>query len=896
MNKETKMTIVKSVFIVLILLAVVFALKMPAADLHIIPDEAKGDYVDASGLPYFSEMDSYYNLRLTEDYVDHGFVGDQQINGSEWDMHRYAPTGNEINYELGIVYVTSFLHDLANKFFGGDFSVREIAFWTGAIISTLAVIPAYIFSRRLTNEYGAIVATLIIALAPNYFAHTFPGFFDTDMFYYIFSLFFIFFFIECIRTEDIKYKVLFAILSIVSIGLFSQSWTGYIFYIGLMGIFAIVYLIACYYFNVGEDTPENYSSKFQWFINQSALKSIVILGIIGFIGLAIFKGLDGVLGLFSSLFGLLSLQSASRVVGGFPNVLVSVAEMQIPAMLGSGMNSLFLANTAGAVNGIGGIGVLFAGLTVLYLFVRNMLRLRGGSVISNESAKPHKSERLAASKRLDNSRKLKIDLSKFNLEHVSDILSDKKLTILYGTLFVVWIVLTALAVTRGSRFITTIVLPFALLTGIFVGIAIEYIKTKINDDRILLAVTVIAAIFVAVPAVTVNTVLGILAFVIIVGAGAASVYVIKPKAMSKNVTPLKKQVAVIALVLALVTPCVCGAFLTSETVVPGTSDPMWNSMEWINQTQPADTVITSWWDFGYLFEIAADKQVTFDGGSQSGDRAFWLGKAMTTDNLELSAGIFRMLDTTGGKAVESLMNITGDSGKSTDILIDILPMKAVDAQKTLQTKYHLTGAQAKDVVQYSHPENPRPVIFVASSDMLQKAGWWSYFGAWDFKNQSSVNYNYYVPSEQVKVNPGSTGKLKLLDDQGMTINAVIQRGSGNNSTTAYTEAVYTDSGKQIMVNDTPYNPLNISHMIVVEDGMVMKNESVGNVKDANFTLLLMGEKNQYTPILMSNELANSMFTRLYLYGGAGQNIFENVHAENGVLLFKVNFNNTAAGS
>ena len=46
---------------------------------------------------------------------------------------------------------------------------------------------------------------------------------------------------------------------------------------------------------------------------------------------------------------------------------------------------------------------------------------------------------------------------------------------------------------------------------------------------------------------------------------------------------------------------------------------------------------------------------------------------------------------------------------------------------------------------------------------------------------------------------------------------------------------------------------------------------------------------------MSNELSNSMFTRMYLLGGAGQNIFENVHMENGVMLFNVNFNNTVAG-
>ena len=195
MNRDTLLTVGKGVIIVLILLAVVFALKAPAADLNMLNDDLKAEYTDASGLPYFSEMDSYYNYRLTEDFVDHGYVGDEMVNGSEWDMHRYAPTGNQINYELGIVWVTSWLHDFANNFLGGNHSLKEVAFWTGAIISTFAVIPAFIFARRLTNDYGAIVATLIIVLAPNYFAHTFPGFFDTDMFYYIAPIFFIFFFV-----------------------------------------------------------------------------------------------------------------------------------------------------------------------------------------------------------------------------------------------------------------------------------------------------------------------------------------------------------------------------------------------------------------------------------------------------------------------------------------------------------------------------------------------------------------------------------------------------------------------------------------------------------------------------------------------------------------------------
>ena len=894
MNRETLLTVGKGIIIVLILLAVVFALKAPAADLNFFDDEGKALYTDSSGLPYFSEMDSYYNFRLTDDYVDHGYVGDEMVNGSEWDMHRYAPDGNQINYELGIVYLTSWMHDVANNSLGWDMSLKEVAFWAGAVISTLCVIPAFIFSRRITNDYGAIVATLIIALAPNYFAHTFPGFFDTDMFYYIAPLFFIFFFVESIRSDNWIWKVVFAILSVISIGLFSIQWTGWIFYVALMGLFAVVYLIASFIFNVDEDR-DKYSSIPQWLIHNKELLSIVAIGVIAFAGLAVFRGVDGVLGIFGSVLGLLNLQSASVVVGGFPNVLISVAEMQMPAMLGAGMTSMFLANTNGFINGIGGISIFFAALVVLYILVTRAWKYRNVAQ-KPADAKPDKGHRLSAAEKLDNSRKFKVSLADLKFGGNNEILASKKLTVLYATLFVVWVVVTALAVSRGSRFITTIVLPFGLLAGIFVGYACDYIKYRMDNDKWLTVVVLLCAFLAAVPLATINNTYGILLFVAIAAVGLVSIYAIKDNKADKNHVPIKKYVLIIALVIALVTPSICGAWQTSDQVVPGTNDYMWNAMEWIDETQPDDTVITSWWDFGYLFEVAADRQVTFDGGSQTGERAFWLGQAMTTDNLELSAGIFRMLDSTGTKADEYLINITGSPGKATDIIIDILPRTSSDAQKVLQSKYNLTSDEAKQTVKYTHPKNPRPVIFVASSDMLQKAGWWSFFGAWDFDNQSSENYNYYVPYDSAKVGPGQSGKVELLEDQGMTVNAVIERGSGNNTTEAHVESVYTDSGEPIKVNETEYNPLKASRLILIEDGYIMKNESIKGASDGNYTLFLMGQNNDYTPILIDEKLENSMFTKLYLLGGANQDIFEPVHSENGVMLFNVNFDNTKAGS
>ena len=895
MNRQTLFTVGKGIIIILILLAVVFALKTPAADLGSLDADGKALYTDASGLPYFSEMDSYYNYRLTNNYVDHGYVGDEMKDGAVWDMHRWAPTGNQINYELGIAYVTSWMHDVANNFLGWSMSVKEVAFWAGAIISTFCVIPAFIFSRRITNDYGAIVATLIIALAPNYFAHTFPGFFDTDMFYYIFSLLFVFFFVESIRSDNWIWKIVFAVISIISIGLFSMQWTGWIFYVALMGMFAVIYLIASFVFNVDADRNQ-YDNVFQWLIHNKEFLSIVAIGVIAFAGLAVFRGVDGVLGIFSSVFGLLNLQSASVVVGGFPNVLISVAEMQAPNMLGAGMNSMFLANTNGFINGIGGIAVFFAALIVLYILVSRSWKFRNVRQKPKVQGKAQKGKRVSAAEKLDNSRKFKLSLADLKFGGDNDILSNKRLTVLYATLFVVWVVVTALAVTRGSRFITTIVLPFGLLAGVFVGYACDYIKNRMDNDKWITVAILLCGFLVAVPLATLSAMYGILAFAAIAAIGLISIYALKDNSADKNHVPLKKHILIIALVIALITPSVVGAYQTSANVVPGTSDPMWNAMAWVDQTQPEDTVITSWWDFGYLFEVAADRQVTFDGGSQTGERAFWLGQAMTTDDLELSAGIFRMLNTKGTLADEYLINVTGEPGKATDILIDILPRTADDAQKVVQSKYGLTADQAKQLMEYSHPKNPRPTIFVASSDMLTKAGWWTYFGAWDFDNQTSENYNYHIPYTSVNVKPGHSEKVQLLEDQGMTVNAVIERGSGNNTTTGQVESVYTENGEPIKVNGSDYNPLKASRLIVIENGYLMKNESIKGASDGNYTLFLMGQDDGYTPILIDKHLENSMFTKLYLMGGSGQNIFEPVHAENGVMLFNVNFNNTKAGS
>ena len=387
-NQKVK-TILKSVVIIAILFVLVFALRAQAADIGGVPNELKANYMDADGLPYFSEMDSYFNLRMTQDYMDHGYFGDTLVNGSGWDMHSYYPSGRDVgSYQPMIAYVTSFLHGIINMF--QDMSIKEVAFWTGAFISSFAVIPVYIFTRRITNDYGAIAATLIVALGPNYISHTFAGFFDTDMFNITLPLFFILFFVEAVRSDKLTHRIIFSILSVLSIGIFSLSWSGFMFYPAVMVLVMIVFFVLCFYLNIDVLEPfKNYDNKLNWFINQKELFSVVLILVLGVIALLGTVGVGGILDAISGLTGGLSLQSTANDV--WPNVFISVAEMQIPNLLYGGLPGAFLANTNGIVNGIGGIVALFGVLFVLFTFVQRLLRLRNVQV-KGDTSNPHKSK------------------------------------------------------------------------------------------------------------------------------------------------------------------------------------------------------------------------------------------------------------------------------------------------------------------------------------------------------------------------------------------------------------------------------------------------------------------------------------------------------------------------
>ena len=564
--------------------------------------------------------------------------------------------------------------------------------------------------------------------------------------------------------------------------------------------------------------------------------------------------------------------------------------MQKPNLLYGGLPGAFLASTNGIVNGVGGIVAFFGVLLVLFTFVQRLLRLRSVK-IRGDSSKPHKSKRQATSVRKEKDR-FRISLKDIgSFGSTDEINKSKRLNVLYLSLFLVWILSSAAAVTQGTRFIQVLVVPMGICAGIFVGYAVDYVKANIDDDRTLFLIAIVCSFLIAFPisqigyAVDNALLIGSIVFVALVVISGVFIYL--RKSIKDSDVSIKKALVVVLITLALVSPTVCGAYQTTALTVPGSSDPIWNAMDYVKENTTNDTVIISWWDFGYLFQIASDHPTSFDGGSQSGDRAYWVGKALTTSDFAQSKGILQMLGTTGSNASELLCNYTGSNVTAVDALDKILGMSREDAKSTLVKDYNLTESQASAVVKQSHPSNPNNVAFVLSSDMIQKAGWWSYFGSWNFDTLDSINYQYYVAPNYVTIKPNSEGSITIVNESNVLYNAEVKRGSnGTNQTTAQMTAVWANNGSKVNLNGTDYNPLKASNLVAIEDGYLTVNKTLD--KTGNYTLYLLSSGDEYTAILMDNELKDSVFTRLFLLGGVGQDTFTISNMQDGVATWTIN--------
>lgn len=77
--------------IVLIIFLTGFLLRVETSKLHDLSVDEKAYLTDEHGLPYMYELDSYYNYRVSRNYLMNGHLGDSLRDGVPWDSYSYYP-------------------------------------------------------------------------------------------------------------------------------------------------------------------------------------------------------------------------------------------------------------------------------------------------------------------------------------------------------------------------------------------------------------------------------------------------------------------------------------------------------------------------------------------------------------------------------------------------------------------------------------------------------------------------------------------------------------------------------------------------------------------------------------------------------------------------------------
>lgn len=647
----------KRLIITFLIIAAIFLIGIFVRLEHVrlpgIPAESKEFYQDQDGLPYMNDPDSYYNYRLTENFLDHGYLGDTKISDIEWDMHSYYPPGVPMEYPPLIVWVAAYIYKFINLF--TDVPLLRVCFWIPVFIGPMAGIIAYFFTRRFINQWGAMITGILTVTSPLYVRRTIPGFFDTDMFILVFLLSIIWLYIEAVQSENIKKRVILGVSSASLMFVFTLAWSGwyYLFYLILM--FSTGYLIFCR-------------------IKKRSIKDIgyaIITFTVSFLLISI--AATGTSNIYKVIYEPIVMikMSAGNPWAPWPDVYSYVGELKTSSVVVVLLSSSFASFT-------GIIGIIY------------MLR-----VITNQELRAW-----------------------FN-----------KITWFFYSFLFIWVLTSAvIPVVGGIRFAMLFIPPIAISAGIMFGILIEYPEFLKHSG--------------------------------------------KSDIFNRRRTLLK--IISVSVILLVILSSVYDVWrFISGIKSPVVNDDLWDASEWIKNNTKESTVVISRWGYGHLFTAIAERPVTLDGRmgyaetlslrennpafkygikSPGISREYWINRAFTTNNEELSYGILSMLATTGDSACLTLDNYTKDTARSAEILNNILGKDKKTSIDILTDNYYLSREQAEEIVNLTHPAKTTPFVLVTNDKMGENASYIFNFGEWNLYENSSQEYLYSSGSYSIEDN------------------------------------------------------------------------------------------------------------------------------------------------
>ena len=346
--------------------------------------------------------------------------------------------------------------------------------------------------------------------------------------------------------------------------------------------------------------------------------------------------------------------------------------------------------------------------------------------------------------------------------------------------------------------------------------------------------------------------------------------------------------ASIAVIVLLFIPSYTQANSIMMNEVPSYNDDWDNVIDNIIYDAGNETAyITTWWDFGHWF-VSKGASVTFDGGDQ-GKRIHWVGKLLSTNNEDEAVGLLRALNCGQQTGFDNLEILLGDTLMAEKVFNDII---TVD-RETAEEAFAMNGIDkelASNVLNYTHCEDTMPQYVILSEDMVGKAGVWSHFGMWTLERA----FIY----QTLKDKPKESSVQYLINSIDIDRRDAEKYWHQVESTEAdqwISEwAGFYDAGQPCSIDDEDRSMLYCDNGVVfdMQNSIVSLQTSTGlqlvesiSFIDAEQEFHMIEQDNasldlaiiigrDLKAVIAQPPLGDSMFTRLFYFGGEGLEHFE----------------------
>ncbi len=442
-----------------ILLAVAVAViallvRMPSAFLVALSEEQEEAFMDETGLPYFTDPDSYYHIRLVDTMLRTGKMADTiSPDGEPWDIHSFYPEGRSAAYEPGIVRLTIALWKVFSL--SAPIDISRVEFYLAGFMAMLTALAAFAVGCRSNGRTSGFVSGVLIGCAPEFVSRTSFGRFDTDIFVVLMNVLLILFLTETLRTRLTKKQLAYAIVYVFTAIVYANCWqTRFsMLFAGLTIVGGLIFIVID---SLRDSVSLKGKERFAYVLKRREIILLIGAGILILLIIGIIMGPSKIAEVFSALTFSMSQEIAD---GAMPNMFESISELEIPALVPEHFPDWFKGYVLGSaptvVTGIGGAlaaAAAVGGLVFLCLGSFGKLKLIHGENLGERDC------------------------------------------LLYFVILGTWTI-TGLGLTRfGIRFIEMLTVPTGLLAGIFAGWLPGLFKTDSFKKRLARTVVSIMAV------------------------------------------------------------------------------------------------------------------------------------------------------------------------------------------------------------------------------------------------------------------------------------------------------------------------------------------------------------------------------------------------------------------